>query len=363
MLGSKLKTDNSSFLAVVGVIPPPFGGVSVHVKRYMDLLTQANIEATLYEQTGKSDPDNGVVPFTSSSVRFVKFLLTFKEDVVHFHFNNHRALAIAGQLLRLRKGKKIILTIHSEKLVRWYDEKGWLYRRTISDCFRRADHLICVSQPISDFMSARLGIDKNKLSVIPAFLPPTEEEKSEHHIPKEVGDFIAGREKVIGTHGWFGYFVDGNHVYGFDHIAQLAQEISDSQRNIAMYTVISGNYEDAHRDKIKALQEKLSGNWMIVESPFSCAALYEKTDMFIRPTVTDGDSVSIRECLSTGVPVLASDAVPRPKQCQLYKSRDYPQLSKSFWSLVDQSEIPALGESRCIKTELISVIQANLRSN
>jgi len=356
-------TRSKSSLAVVGVLPPPFGGVSVHVKRYMELLERSDVAATLYEQTGKSDPENRVVPFSSSPLRFVKFLMTFEEEVVHFHFNNHRALAIAGQLLHFRKGKKTILTVHSERLVRWYDEKGWLYRKMMSSCFRRADHLICVSQPIANFMNERLGIDKSKLSVIPAYLPPTQAEKSEHHIPNEVSEFISGREKMIGTHGWFGYFVNGDHVYGFDHIARLAQEISDSGRNIAMYTVISGNYEDAHRDKIKALQENLSDNWMIIESPFSCAALYEKTDLFIRPTVTDGDSVSIRECISAGVPVLASDAVPRPKQCQLYKSRDYPQLSKSFWSLLGQSETPASGESRCIETELISVIQANLQSD
>lgn len=350
-----------SKIAVVGVLPPPFGGVSVHVKRYMELLERSGVTATLYEQTGKSDLGNGVVPFTSSPFQFVKFLLTFKEDAVHFHFNNHLALAMVGQLLHLRRGKKAILTVHSERLVRWYDEKGWLYRKTIADCFRRADHLICVSQPIYDFMNQRLKIDANKLSVIPAFLPPTEEEKSEHHIPDAVSQFIAGREKVIGTHGWFGYFVNGDHVYSFDHVAALAQEIASSGRNIGLYTVISGSYEDSHREKIKTLQEKLSDHWMIVESPFSCAALYEKTDLFIRPTVTDGDSVSIRECLSAGVPVLASDAVPRPRQSRLYQSRNYDELSRSFWDMLERpSKPPEVSQGKDIRERLIDVIRANL---
>lgn len=352
----------SSDLAVVGVLPPPFGGVSVHVKRYMELLARSGVSATLYEQTGKSDSAKRVVPLNNSPVRFVKFLMTFEEKVVHFHFNNHRALAIAGQFLHLRKGKKAILTVHSEKLVRWYDEKGWIYRKTIADCFRRADHLVCVSQPICDFMSERLEIDHSKLSVIPAYLPPTSEEKVPHHIPQEVNDFITGREKVVGTHGWFGYFVNGNHVYSFDHIARLAQEISDSGRNIAMYTVISGNYEDAHRDKIKALQEKLSDSWLIVESPFSCAALYEKTDLFVRPTVTDGDSVSVRECLSAGVSVLASDAVPRPDPCQLYESRNYEELSTRFWKLLDATKTTANSAASNFDQQLIRVIQ-NLLGN
>jgi glycosyltransferase involved in cell wall biosynthesis len=34
--------------------------------------------------------------------------------------------------------------------------------------------------------------------------------------------------------------------------------------------------------------------------------------IFLRPTLTDGDAVSIREALAAGVPVLASDVVRRP---------------------------------------------------
>ena len=323
-------------LAVVGALPPPFGGVSVHVKRYMELLKESDtIEAKLYDLTGKNDPANGVIALKNSPLGYIKFLLSFKEDLVHFHFNNHRALAIAGQFLPWRKKKSYVVTIHSARLIRWYDEKGFFYRKSISDCFRRAAHLICVGQPIADFMTQRLGIDPSKVSLIPAFLPPTKEERSESHIPDEVLAFVSGKETVVGTHGWFGYFIGGDHVYSFDHVAKLAQEIADSGRNIVLYTVISGCYEKSHRAQIKALQAPLSDVWMIVETPFSCAALYEKTDIFVRPTITDGDSVSIRECLNAGVRVLASDAVQRPKQCHLYPSRNYDKLSSQFWNLLD----------------------------
>lgn len=82
---------------VVGVIPPPFGGVLVHV-RYMELLRLSGVDATLHEQTGKEDPENRVVSFANLPLKFVGFLLKFEEDVVHFYFNNHRALVIAGQV-------------------------------------------------------------------------------------------------------------------------------------------------------------------------------------------------------------------------------------------------------------------------
>lgn len=48
--------------------------------------------------------------------------------------------------------------------------------------------------------------------------------------------------------------------------------------------------------------------------------------VFIRPTATDGDANSIREALSLGVPVIASDVVSRPKGCRLHENRNIDDL-------------------------------------
>ena len=50
-------------------------------------------------------------------------------------------------------------------------------------------------------------------------------------------------------------------------------------------------------------------------------------DLFLRPTNSDGDSVSVRESLSLGVPVIASDAAPRPNGTILFRSRDHDDLT------------------------------------
>lgn len=337
------ENNTSKKLAIVGTIPPPFGGVSVHVNRKLDLLRRHGIDAKLYEQTGKSDPLRGVYPLGTAKWRFLRLLLRFQEDVIHFHFNKHVALSMAYQVLKLRPGKSYSITVHSERPCREYFELGTRFQKAMGNYFRNAKHLVCVNRNICDFMTETLGIASSRISMIPAFLSPTRSELDESQIPESVVQFIHSKDKVIGTHGWFGYFVDGNHVYGFEQIARLAREISDSGKNIGIYTVISGCYEPAHREKILRLQRELSDHWLIVESPFSCAALYQRTDLFLRPTLTDGDSVSIRECLSLGVPVLASDAVERPAACQTFPTQDYQTFSDSFWKLLNDSENRKLG--------------------
>jgi glycosyltransferase involved in cell wall biosynthesis len=53
-----------------------------------------------------------------------------------------------------------------------------------------------------------------------------------------------------------------------------------------------------------------------------------ESDVFLRPTNTDGDAVSIREALYLGTPVVTSDAVPRPEPCVLFANRDMKDFEK-----------------------------------
>jgi glycosyltransferase involved in cell wall biosynthesis len=51
------------------------------------------------------------------------------------------------------------------------------------------------------------------------------------------------------------------------------------------------------------------------------------SDVFVRPTFTDGDSISVREALSLGIPVIASDCVERPDGVVLFKTGNAGDLS------------------------------------
>jgi hypothetical protein len=57
--------------------------------------------------------------------------------------------------------------------------------------------------------------------------------------------------------------------------------------------------------------------------------LFAYIDLFVRPTLSDGDSVSIRESLHFQIPVVASDVVARPAGVHRFKAGDAGDFIKT----------------------------------
>jgi glycosyltransferase involved in cell wall biosynthesis len=58
----------------------------------------------------------------------------------------------------------------------------------------------------------------------------------------------------------------------------------------------------------------------------ACLALISACDLFLRPTLEDGDSISVREALSLGVPVVASRVGTRPPGAILFQAGDVEDM-------------------------------------
>ena len=54
----------------------------------------------------------------------------------------------------------------------------------------------------------------------------------------------------------------------------------------------------------------------------------KKVDVFLRPTLSDGASVSVQEALWCGTPVVASDVCLRPREVALFKTGDADDLQR-----------------------------------
>jgi glycosyltransferase involved in cell wall biosynthesis len=57
-----------------------------------------------------------------------------------------------------------------------------------------------------------------------------------------------------------------------------------------------------------------------------CLSLMSACDVFLRPTLEDGDSISVREAQALGVPVVASRVGTRPAGAILFRPGDVDQM-------------------------------------
>jgi glycosyltransferase involved in cell wall biosynthesis len=57
-----------------------------------------------------------------------------------------------------------------------------------------------------------------------------------------------------------------------------------------------------------------------------CLSVMGASDLFLRPTLHDGDSLSVREALSLGVPVVASRTGNRPGDVHLFQPGDVDDM-------------------------------------
>ncbi|MFZ7241036.1 hypothetical protein ACLSYN_08210, partial [Avibacterium avium] len=77
------------------------------------------------------------------------------------------------------------------------------------------------------------------------------------------------------------------------------------------------NFGQKIKEKVYLLTGKYD-NLLFLENNKKIWPLLKITKLFIRATTTDGDSVSLKEALYFGAPVLASDVVPRADGVMLF---------------------------------------------
>lgn len=315
-------------IAIHGYLPPLYGGVSVHLQRLLPFLDQSGYSYSFYDQNGQCDPSRNIYATYKTPLSYLRFLATVPEKIVHFNVGSPWSLVPAVSILKIRR-KSVVWTVHSMAPHRTYLAAPPALRLILRQTLRRCDKIVAVNEEIATWL-CDIGCLPTRVLVKAAFLPPSSDELADTHLDPLITKFVANHSPVIGVHGYFGYYLSGKDVYGIDLLADFLEMIKKEFSNAGLYTVISGSRDESHRRRIfeERARRKLVNDWMIIESNFPACAIYKLTDVFIRPTQTDGDSMSVRECIYLGVPVIASDCVGRPEACDLFVTGDVYDLAR-----------------------------------
>jgi glycogen(starch) synthase len=296
---------------LLGDYPPPVGGVAIHVQQLERFLRQQGAEVRVLDvgKGGRGGPE--VTPCRTPSALLRALARQPSRAVLHVHTsgNNRKSFAlalVAGALHRLRVGRAVI-TLHSG-LLPGFLAQAPANRRLARVALANFAKVIAVSPAVKDALVA-IGVPETAIVVHPAFLA------SQVSAGAAPDGFDAVRARR------FPLLAMAHHpskVYGrslmFEALAKLRTRYPDVGLALFGPGCEAGELEDeARAHGVLGLVERLGEL-----EPRQALAVIARCDAFVRPTTADGDSISVREALTLGVPCVASDAAARPRGTYLF---------------------------------------------
>jgi glycosyltransferase involved in cell wall biosynthesis len=308
-------------IIMIGPVPPPTGGVSIHIWRLFHLLKE-DFDIDFVDEFKVAKKEY----FNLRSFNLFKYLgILGKGDIVFIHSGTNvlrMGHIIASKLL----GKKTVLTLHA-----YPGKKPLLIRKLHEFIFGLADKIIIVN---ADFKE-RINLPNEKVVVKHAFLPPIISEEKE--LPNTVQQWIDdGRQKksvIICSNAWRLDIWNNQDLYGVDMCIEVTKRLVKKGIpvtfifNVATTDKSVPLYEDYKKQINNSGLEK---NFHLANEQLSFVKLMQQADLVVRPTNTDGDSLSIREALYLGKPIITSDVVIRPEGSILHKNRDIDDFEQKI---------------------------------
>jgi glycosyltransferase involved in cell wall biosynthesis len=276
-------------IALIGSLPPPIGGVTIHVQR-------------LFASLRAKDVDVEVLDF--KIVGIIKGIQQLSEfSIVHLHLSNplfRLFLVIVCRLLQ----KKVVVTIHGD-LGRF----SLLKNKCDDLSVYLADSTIVLNQK-----SLRKAIRLNPHSkMISAYIPPLHTKELPVDVMREL---LSLKQKDLYATNCYNisFDKDQKEIYGISGLIAYFEKHQVSKRLIISDP--TGNYRDYIKANFNFKMKNIT--WLCFEHDFFEVLRHVKG--FIRNTTTDGDSLSVHEALSLGVPTYTTDVVSRPKGAILYSN-------------------------------------------
>lgn len=316
-----MMANNKKKILIVGKLPPPIGGVTIHVNRLIDSDVLKQFDVTLF--------DLGRL----SLFKLPKYII--RSNLVHNHTSNpYFRLILALFCFFFRK--RLITTFHGN-LGRYGDIVNLLDKLTIK--------LSNVPVVLND-SSLKIAKANNKSSLlITSFIPPNLSGLDD--LTLRFSDVERYKGNVFCTNASaLNYDKFGNEIYSIFKLVELFRRLDDK------FLIIS-DPSCQYYEYFLANSVVLPLNIKLVTGSHCFSSVINYSNVLIRATTTDGDSISIREALFLGKPVIASNVVTRPQGCYLYNT--YEELYNILKSGIFIKDVEFYQESAaCVLAKVYS---------
>ena len=310
---------------LIGELPPPFGGVTIHMKRFTAFLKDNKVNFTIFDHYRDS--------------WFSIFAKLRRCSLIHVHSNNYWFLFLLSMGNLLLINKPIILTIHNSRFSSPHSKMFNITKLVVRLILSNVSAVIEVNRN-----SNLMFYLKIKTVFIPAFIPPSSVETNTEQLPK-IFHSLREKHKILITANAYQFsFFNNEDLYGIDLSIELMRMlVTNGHKEIGFIFVIPEVGNKVYMEDIQKLviKHNLLEYFHLYNKPVLYPAVLNICDIFIRPTNTDGDALSVREALLLKKPVIASDVSIRPTGTILFKNRNVNDLFLKLKQLIENDSIKA----------------------
>ena len=324
----------------IGMVPPPYGGVSVYLRRLIEKLscdgfTVGGYYITTDEKTIAASPlydkwswfETAKYPW-----KIFRYLHQLKKYRV---LHSHMGLEAMIYLWTLKKlfRKKVVITVHNSMVENYFKETNKINAFFLRRMAKERDVVwVAVSQEGKHQLESLPLLFRTKIHVIHAFIP---ESSSNVSLSQEMTVYLKRHNYNLAFYGHSFMLNKGEDVYGFREMLKIYQRVKKELPRIGLVFCMADVRDAVAVDEVEKCAKELGVYedvfWQRGSLP-SLQALWDMVDVYVRPTSTDGDSVAVREAISSGAQVVTTDVVRRPDQCFTYHLGNIEEASSRIKS-------------------------------
>ncbi|HUA49257.1 MAG TPA: glycosyltransferase [Solirubrobacteraceae bacterium] len=299
---------------LVGPYPPPYGGISAHVQRLARSIQAAGLSAGVLNHFQGQAADRMVIGELHRNAWRYWWAVRqarARARVVHYHHSRWSTLLATALAVR-RGGNGTVATIHGRELDPFLRTRVPGVAPVTRAALRSFDVLVAVSVEIE----SSLRDVGRPVKVIPAYLPAHDEQVRAS--PRAAAFLRRGINLVVAA---YRLTTDdrGRTIYGLETALGAFASAAPVRPELQL-AVFLANEPSSHHERellhnlIAAVHDEHIRSRIAVFCGEPLTPAFALTAVYLRPTLTDGDAVSIREAIAAGVPVVASDVVRRPRE-------------------------------------------------
>ena len=318
---------------LLGPYPPPHGGVQIHLVALREYLRRAGVPTAVIDITRHKKAEGDEIYYPKGALALIALLVRLEYDVVHLHFGGdltHRlqALTLVCTILR-RRG--LVLTFHSGGYPSSHPGRRADKKTMRGFVLRRLDRIIAVNQALVETFY-RYGIDERRVRLIAphAFRggQTVTGAGTKRELPAPLGEFFGNHQPVLLTVGLL------EPEYDLRLQIDMLEALRESHHDAGLVIIGSGSLDADLRAYIAA--KPYSEHVLLCGDVPHAATLdaIARCDVMLRTTLYDGDSISVREALHMGTPVLATDNGMRPDGVHLFRGDGPRALDLSIRELL-----------------------------